>query len=195
MDYRVTPDNDRLIQVRHCRSLFRRVASRSCKPCVKVSPHTAQVFQKGGGIRHPQRKRLGDLAAAKLSFANSAGWSSLAARRAHNPKVVGSNPAVHDCAAVSRQLSAVLDIEDPLNGAYLLEVSSPGLERPLVKPNHFKRFVGNKARIVMATHIFGRRRFTGQMVEAGDQAVVLEVDGESYDLPYSDMESAQLQPI
>ncbi len=102
---------------------------------------------------------------------------------------------VHDCAAVSRQLSAVLDIEDPLSGAYLLEVSSPGLERPLVKPDHFKRFVGNKARIVMATHICGRRRFTGQMVEAGNQAVVLEVDGERYPLPYSDMESAQLQPV
>lgn len=100
---------------------------------------------------------------------------------------------VQDCATVSRQLSAVLDIEDPVKGAYLLEVSSPGLERPLAKPDHFKRFVGNKAKIVMAIHIFGRRRFAGQMVEAGEQAVVLEVEGESYELPYSDMESAQLQ--
>ena len=102
---------------------------------------------------------------------------------------------VRDCASVSRQLSAVLDFEDPLSGAYLLEVSSPGLQRPLVKPDHFKRFVGDKARIVMAARIFGRRRFTGQMVEAGDESVVLEVDGERYPLPYRDMESAQLQPI
>lgn len=101
---------------------------------------------------------------------------------------------VDDCAMVSRQLSAVLDIEDPLNETYLLEVSSPGLQRPLVKPDHFKRFVGDKAKIVMATYILGRRRFAGQMLKASDQAVVLEVDGVSYELPYSDMESAHLQP-
>ena len=102
---------------------------------------------------------------------------------------------VDDCATVSRQLSVVLDVEDPLNSSYFLEVSSPGLDRPLVKPEHFRQFVGDKARIVMATHILGRRRFTGQMMEAGIDAVVLEVDGESYELPYKDMESAQLDPV
>ena len=102
---------------------------------------------------------------------------------------------VDDCATVSRQLSVVLDVEDPLNSAYFLEVSSPGLDRPLVKPEHFRQFVGDKARIVMATHILGRRRFTGRMMEAGIDAVVLEVDGESYELPYKDMESAQLEPV
>jgi len=102
---------------------------------------------------------------------------------------------VEDCETVSRQLSAVLDVEDPLNSSYFLEVSSPGLDRPLVKPEHFRKFVGDKARIVMTTHILGRRRFTGQMVEAGTEAVVLEVDGESYELPYKDMESAQLEPV
>ncbi len=102
---------------------------------------------------------------------------------------------VDDCALVSRQISALLDVEDPLSGAHVLEVSSPGLDRPLVKPDHFKQFVGDKARIVMATHVLGRRRFTGKMVEAGDEAVVLDVDGECYELSYSDMESAQLQPI
>ncbi len=101
---------------------------------------------------------------------------------------------VDDCALVSRQISALLDIEDPLSGTYLLEVSSPGLERPLIKPGHFKRFVGDIAKIVMTTHVLGRRRFTGKMVLAGDEAVVLDVDGESYELLYSDMESAQLQP-
>ncbi len=100
-----------------------------------------------------------------------------------------------DCAMVSRHLSAVLDVEDPLNAAHLLEVSSPGLDRPLVKPGHFQQFLGGKVRIVMTTHILGRRRFTGQMVEADDQAVVVEVDGESYELPYSGMESARLAPV
>ncbi|MCY3768297.1 MAG: ribosome maturation factor RimP [Gammaproteobacteria bacterium] len=102
---------------------------------------------------------------------------------------------VDDCAQVSRQLSAVLDVEDPLSAAYLLEVSSPGLDRPLVKPSHFRQFVGNQAKIVTSIHILGRRRFTGKMIEAGEDAVVLHVDGESYDLPYKDIESARLAPV
>lgn len=102
---------------------------------------------------------------------------------------------VEDCALVSRQISALLDVEDPLSGAYLLEVSSPGLDRPLVKPDHFKQFVGDKAKIIMTVHVLGRRRFTGKMVAAGDETVVLDVDGECYELPYRDMESAQLQPF
>lgn len=102
---------------------------------------------------------------------------------------------VDDCEAVSRQLGAVLDVEDPLGGSYRLEVSSPGLDRPLVKPSHFRQFLGDRARIVMATHVLGRRRFAGRMVEAGDEAVTVEVDGESYELPYRHMESARLDPV
>ena len=102
---------------------------------------------------------------------------------------------VDDCASVSRQFSAILDVEDPMSSGYLLEVSSPGLDRPLVKPDHFKQFVGDQAKIVMTAHVLGRRRFTGHMVEAGDVSVVLEIDGESYELPYCDMESARLEPV
>lgn len=102
---------------------------------------------------------------------------------------------VDDCETVSRQLSAVLDVEDPLKAAYFLEVSSPGLDRPLVKPDHFRQFVGDRARIVMATHILGRRRFTGEMKEASEDFVVLEVDGESYELPYEEIESARLELV
>ena len=102
---------------------------------------------------------------------------------------------VDDCELVSKQVSALLDVEDPLNGSYLLEVSSPGLDRPLVKPRHFQQYVGDKAKIVMSNYVLGRRNFTGQMVEAGDDAVILEIDGESYELPYDDMESARLEPV
>ena len=102
---------------------------------------------------------------------------------------------VDDCESVSRHVSALLDVEDPLSGSYVLEVSSPGLDRPLVNPGHFKQFLGDQARIVMATHILGRRRFTGQMVVADDEMVVVEVDGESFELPYKDMESARLDPV
>ena len=65
---------------------------------------------------------------------------------------------VDDCETVSRQVSMVLDVEDPVKSAYVLEVSSPGLDRPLVKPAHFRQFVGHDARIVMRTHVLGRRR-------------------------------------
>ncbi len=100
-----------------------------------------------------------------------------------------------DCEAVSRQVSLVLDVEDPVKNAYTLEVSSPGLDRPLVKPAHFQRFVGEKVRIVMHVHVLGRRRFTGTLVEADETAAVVEVDGESYSLPYDGMESARIEPV
>jgi ribosome maturation factor RimP len=102
---------------------------------------------------------------------------------------------VDDCATVSRQISALLDVEDPMNAEYFLEVSSPGLDRPLVKPDHFKQFLGDQARIIMHTHVLGRRKFTGQMVEADDNSVVVEMDGESFELPYKDMDSARLDPV
>ncbi len=102
---------------------------------------------------------------------------------------------IDDCETVSRQISALLDVEDPMNTEYFLEVSSPGLDRPLVKPEHFKQFLGDQARIIMHTHILGRRKFKGEMVEADDDAVVVEMDGESFELPYKDMDSARLEPV
>jgi ribosome maturation factor RimP len=65
----------------------------------------------------------------------------------------------------------------------------------LVKPDHFKQFLGDQARIIMHTHVLGRRKFTGQMVEADDNAVVVEMDGESFELPYKNMDSARLEPV
>ena len=102
---------------------------------------------------------------------------------------------VDDCETVSHHVSAILDVEDPVSSGYLLEVSSPGLDRPLVKPSHFKQFLGDRAKIVTSEHVLGRRRFSGQMVEADEKGVVLEVDGESYTLPYSQIESARLDPV
>ncbi len=115
---------------------------------------------------------------------------------------------VDDCVAVSRQLSALLDVEDPLKSAYQLEVSSPGLDRPLVKPEHFRRFVGSRARIVMNAGVMNvgvmnigassehrRRRFSGELLEADARRVVIEVDGERYELAYHDMNMARLEPV
>ncbi len=102
---------------------------------------------------------------------------------------------VDDCEAVSRQLSAVLEVEDALPPACALEVSSPGLDRPLVKPEHFRRFAGSRAKIVLNAPLGGRRRFTGELLEAGEGCVVLEVDGERYELAYDDMDTARLDPV
>ena len=102
---------------------------------------------------------------------------------------------VDDCEAVSRQIGAILDAEDPLDMMYLLEVSSPGLDRPLTRPGHFRKCLGENVRIVMRTHVLGRRRFTGRVVETTDVNVVLEVEGESYELTYEDMETARLERL
>ncbi len=102
---------------------------------------------------------------------------------------------VTDCVTVSRQLSAILDVENPVDTAYMLEVSSPGDDRPLHKPEHFQRFTGNNARIVMNSGVNGRLRFTGELQAANGQGVVIKVDGECYSLAYDDIKTARLKPL
>jgi ribosome maturation factor RimP len=102
---------------------------------------------------------------------------------------------VEDCTKASRQFSAILDVEDPISNQYTLEVSSPGMDRPLAKPLHFKAVVGQQVKIKMATLVYGRRRFTGELIEATEEFAVVEVDGEQADLPYSDKDRARLIPV
>ena len=102
---------------------------------------------------------------------------------------------VTDCAKASRQFSAIMDVADPISNRYTLEVSSPGLDRPLAKPAHFKDVVGSDVKIKMATLVDGRRRFTGKLVEATDEFVVVEVDGEQTELLYTEMDRARLVPV
>jgi ribosome maturation factor RimP len=86
-----------------------------------------------------------------------------------------------DCERVSRELSAVLDVNDIITCAYSLEVSSPGLERPLVTAAHFRRFLGKKARVRLHQGVDGRRNYAGTIVSVDGDAnqVTLEVDGRS----------------
>ncbi|MHB8624470.1 MAG: ribosome maturation factor RimP [Sulfuricaulis sp.] len=105
---------------------------------------------------------------------------------------VGVN--VDDCARVSRQLSALLDIEDPLPGQYNLEVSSPGLDRPLVKPEDFRRYIGETIKVKMHQPLLGRRNFSGRLVDVAVDHVVVEVDKEHFDLAFDGMERARLVP-
>lgn len=99
-----------------------------------------------------------------------------------------------DCEIVSRQLSAVLDVEDPLPGHYTLEVSTPGLDRKLTKPGHFQRFVGETARVKLRFPLDGRRNFRGKLCAADSEKIDIEVDGAMFTLEIAAIESARLVP-
>ena len=104
-----------------------------------------------------------------------------------------------DCSAVSHQLSGVLDVEDPLPGRYDLEVSSPGLDRPLVFPEHFTRFAGQRVKVRLAEKVEGRRNLEGVLLGLGDanggaETVRLEVEGRAWEIPLAALESARLIP-
>jgi ribosome maturation factor RimP len=101
---------------------------------------------------------------------------------------------VDDCERVSRQVSAVLDVEDPIPGAYTLEVSSPGLDRPLRKPGDFARFAGQRAKLELLLPREGRRRFSGTLrgMEGGE--VLIEVDAAVHRLPLAEIGKARLIP-
>lgn len=101
---------------------------------------------------------------------------------------------LEDCEAVSRQVSAVLDVEDPLPGHYTLEVSSPGLDRRLTKPAHFQRFTGEEVRVKLRFPQDGRRNYKGRLLKADEEQIEVEVDGESHRLPIATIESARLVP-
>ena len=101
---------------------------------------------------------------------------------------------LEDCEAVSRQVSALLDVEDPLPGHYVLEVSSPGLDRRLTKVAHFQRFMGEDIRVTLRVPIEGRRNFRGALRGADEENIEVEVDGESHQLPIATIQSARLIP-
>ena len=101
---------------------------------------------------------------------------------------------LEDCEQVSHAVSALLDVEDPIPGNYNLEVSSPGLDRKLTKPKHFQRFEGETLKVSLRFPKDGRRRFRGTLVSSNDEIIVVEVDGESYELPLSMIDTARLVP-
>jgi ribosome maturation factor RimP len=109
----------------------------------------------------------------------------------------GRPMTVDDCALISRTASALLDVEDPLDGAYLLEVSSPGIDRPLTRAKDFERFAGHEARLETSEPIDGRRRFRGRLLglstdDAAGPAVKLEVEQGPVSVPLDRIERAKL---
>ncbi len=102
--------------------------------------------------------------------------------------------SLDDCEAVSNQLSAMLDVEDPIKGRYTLEVSSPGLDRPLFVREHFERFAGQKVKIRLSIPREGRRNYTGMLQGVEDEVVIIVADGQELRLPLVEIEQARLVP-
>jgi ribosome maturation factor RimP len=101
---------------------------------------------------------------------------------------------VEACAMLSRALSAVLDVEDPIPGAYTLEVSSPGIDRPLTRPKDYARWAGHLARLETAQPVEGRRRFKGTLLGLSDDMVRLRLDdGTETAVPLSAVSRAKLE--
>ncbi len=98
-----------------------------------------------------------------------------------------------DCAAISHQISGILDVEEPIKQAYDLEISSPGIDRPLFKLADFERFEGETAKIKLAIALEGRKNFKGRLQGVTEtRQVKIEVDGEEFSLPYADIARANL---
>ena len=99
---------------------------------------------------------------------------------------------VEDCAEISRAVSALLDVADPIAGAYMLEVSSPGIDRPLVRPEDYDRFAGLEARIDLSSPIDGRKRFRGRVLGREADHVRLAAEGGEVRLPLDAISRAKL---
>ena len=99
---------------------------------------------------------------------------------------------VEDCAQISHSVSAILDVADPIAGAYMLEISSPGIDRPLVRAEDYDRFSGFEARIELARPIEGRKRFRGRLLGTSAESVRLATDMGELRLPLADVARAKL---
>lgn len=100
--------------------------------------------------------------------------------------------SIEDCEKVSRQVSALLDVEEPISGEFTLEVSSPGLDRPLFNVGQFEQFTGSEVRVRTSTPVEGRRKFKGLIQDVSGEVVSVQVEGETFLLKQSDIEKANI---
>lgn len=99
---------------------------------------------------------------------------------------------IDDCERVSRQVSAIFDVEEPIAGEYTLEVSSPGMDRLLFTPQQFQRYRGEEVSVRMRTPVDGRRKFKGTLTDVVDDIIHIQVDGSDFELPHGDIEKANI---
>jgi len=108
--------------------------------------------------------------------------------------VEGRHVGIEDCEAVSREVSATLDVNDPIASQYTLEVSSPGIDRPLFTVAQFARFLGEQAKVSLRLPQEGRRRLQGRIVSADGASVLLEVEKREFVVAHENIEKARLVP-
>jgi len=101
---------------------------------------------------------------------------------------------VDDCAAVSRQISAIMDVEDPISNEYTLEVSSPGLERPLFSAAHYQDFIGSEVRLQLRMPIQNRRKWKGVIAAVDGEIIAINVDGKEERFALSNIQKANIVP-
>ncbi|MBT5072292.1 MAG: ribosome maturation factor RimP [Kordiimonadaceae bacterium] len=99
---------------------------------------------------------------------------------------------VEACAKISRDISVIMDVEDPINSEYVLEVSSPGLDRPLTRLKDFVNYAGFETKVEMDQAVDKRRRFRGKLLGVEDELILLDVEGEVYKLHFDDIQKAKL---
>lgn len=99
---------------------------------------------------------------------------------------------IDDCEVVSKQISALLDVEDPLSGNYSLEVSSPGLPRPLFYDWQYQRYIGLEVQVKLFKPVEGKRKFKGTIVSVNADSVVLDVENQQQDILFSNIVKANL---
>ena len=101
---------------------------------------------------------------------------------------------IEDCETASRELSALLDVEDPIPGHYVLEVSSPGLDRPLFTAAQFGKVVGQEVKILLKAPLEGRRRLRGKLTSVEGERISLEGEGKLFEFEHALVESARVVP-
>ena len=144
------------------------------------------------GLMEPLLERLGyELVELEYHPARSSARLVLYIDR---PPPAEEGIGLDDCERVSREVSALLDVEDPIPTAYTLEVSSPGFDRVLRRPAHFERFIGARVHVELSAPRGGRKRYTGVLLEAGADGIVIEVDRERVEMTYGEIARARLAP-
>jgi ribosome maturation factor RimP len=105
----------------------------------------------------------------------------------------GGGPNMENLSQVSRELGALLDVHDVVEGAYTLEVSSPGINRPLKRPEHFKQFIGKKVRIRTRDLVQGRRSFLGSLLDVMIDKIAVSQDGARVEIPFAVIEKSNYE--
>ena len=158
------------------------------RPPAGDEPNHSGLEAKIAGIIAPQLSHLGFELVRVLVLGRERPTVQVMADRAD-----GSQINVDDCERITRAIGAVLDVEDPLPGAWTLEVSSAGIDRPLTRVKDWNRFAGHQARVEMLMPQDGRRRFTGTVLGANDTQARLRLDdGTDVLLPFVEMRRAKL---